>query len=128
MRIMIILLILSITSCGFFEPDQNFNNTNITGNILILNSEYFDSSDLMFKESEQIFAVIVGDCKETYFNEDENLILVSKDLTKNTTVFYEIQILNETAKYVSDALQKKEITKDEFMSRKVKFKKIEVGI
>lgn len=122
--IMLILAVLSISSCGFFEPDNDFKEIEIKGNVIVLNTTGLNTFDLTFVEPQEIYATIVEDCKAIYFDQENDIILVSKNLTKEKQLFYKVEILDESAKYISDAVMKNELSKSEFLSRKVGAKRI----
>ncbi|MES2765857.1 MAG: hypothetical protein V4642_08320 [Bacteroidota bacterium] len=111
LKIVFFLISTFQISCGYFENDNIDFQKTIVRNIKIQKQENSKVVNLVFAESDEIYAVIVDNCSEVYYDSNHNQIFVEKAGSS----YYEIDIANASAKRISDGLQKKVISRDVFL-------------
>ncbi|MFK7002205.1 hypothetical protein V3468_05980 [Flavobacterium oreochromis] len=111
-------------SCGYFENDSNEYQKTIVDNILIQKQENDKAINIVFKETDEIFAVITDDCLNIYYDANNKKIFVESYLTSQSSTYYEIKIINPKEKYISKGIIKKSISFEDF---KEKTKELERG-
>lgn len=111
-------LLLAICSfsigCGYFDNDKVDYQKEIAQNIIIQKQENDNSNNLIFKETNDISAVIVDDCVKIYYDSVGKRIYVETYQNKVDRNYWQVDILNPAAKYVSEATKKTEITRKLF--------------
>ncbi len=119
-KILSFLILTLQVSCGYIENDNIDFQKTIIGNIKIHKQENSEDVNLVFSESDEMYAVIVDNCSKIYYNSVHKEIFVEKD----SGTLYKIEIIDASAKRVSAALQKKVISKDEFLKKISNLEKI----
>lgn len=107
----IILICSFINSCGYFSNDKTDFQIEIQGKIKAQKQENSNEVNLVFKESEAVYAGIIDDCSEIYHSPLNNEVLVKTKFNSSIEKFYKIKIVNENGKTVSNSLRKKIISK-----------------
>lgn len=110
-------------SCGYFEIDSNEYQKAIVDNILIQKQENNKAINIVFKETDEIFAVITDDCLSIYFDVNNKKIFVESYLTSQSSTYYEIKIINSKEKYISKGIIKKIISFEDFKEKTKGLKK-----
>lgn len=111
----LLLAIVSLSiGCGYFDNDKVEYQKEITRNIIIQKQENDNSNNLIFKETNDVSAVIVDDCVKIYYDSVAERIYVETYQNKVDRNYWQVDILNPEAKYVSEATKKTEITKNFF--------------
>jgi hypothetical protein len=109
--------------CGYFENDSIDYKKEIVGNIKVLKQENTTLNNLVFQESEEMFAVILYNCKSVYYDSIHKKIYVESFLVNSDPKYYQVEITNPTSKYMADGVEKKIVSKKTFYEHLKKFKK-----
>lgn len=109
--LLILLFLLSNTSCGWLDNDETTFKKNIVGNIELHKQQNSDSYNLVLVQTEEMSAGIVNNCTTIYYDSLNKTILLECYLNKYNTNYIKITILNSTSKRINDAIKIKKIDK-----------------
>lgn len=116
-----VLLFVSIPfifqSCGYFENDKTQYEKTIIGNIKFHKQENANKVNLVFKETDEIYSVILDNCLNIYSDTINKKIFVECYFNDNSNNYYEINIINPREKFVSRALKKQNINIEYFKNK-----------
>ncbi|WP_452223471.1 hypothetical protein [Lacinutrix chionoecetis] len=108
-----ILLLLSLLfSC--FQNDKIDYEVKIVDNITLSKQENSNNVNLMFKEEGDIYAVIVSNCSEVYFDSSNMVIYVKEEINSFNYNFHKIEIVNKNAKYIFKSVEKSILTENNY--------------
>ena len=94
--------------CGYFENDHTEYQKKIMGNILIQKQENMDVNDLVFAESDEIYSVIVEDCKTVYYNQEKKELYAEGFINNSNDKYYKITIIDGDNKKITGAIKKRD--------------------
>ena len=106
-----------ISACAYFENDNTEYQINIVGNIQIAKQENSTVNNLVFTETNEIFAVIVEDCKSVYYDSSRQYLFEDSYLNKTNRNYYQINILDAFSKTVLNGIEKDQINEADFINR-----------
>ncbi|PVD53007.1 hypothetical protein DC498_06475 [Terrimonas sp.] len=113
---LLLVLMSSFTSfsCGYFDNDKIEYQKRVAQNITIQKQENDNSNNLVFEETNNVSAVILNNCFKIYYDSLDKKIYVETSQNKVDKDYWQIKILNSSAQYVFEAIQKEVITKEVF--------------
>ena len=103
-----------INGCGYLEKDKIEYQKNVLGNIKIQKQETTNVTNLVFAETDEIYSIIVEDCRTVFYDTTSKIVLVESFLNEFNSVHYQIIVLDALSKSVSHAIKKQKIEKIEF--------------
>jgi len=115
-RVFLLSLTIALWSsaCGYYDNDKVIYQNEIAKSILIEKWGNDNSNTLIFKETNDVSAVIVDNCRKIFYDSAARKIYVESYQNETNKDYFQLDILNLSAKYVSQAVLKKRITKSLF--------------
>ncbi len=107
-------IVFLIDGCGYFEKDKTEYQKNIVGNIKIQKQENSNAHNLVFAETDEIYSIIVEDCKNIFYDTTNHNIFVESFINESNSSYYQINILDTSNKSISNAIKKEKIEKVDF--------------
>lgn len=109
-----LLWFLTLSACGYFDNDGTKNSMGIVGNIYI--EEFGGTNDvrLVLKETDQVSAIIVPDCRLIYYDSVAKVLYVESPITAELSSYYRIRLVDESSTKIWEALKKQTIDRRSF--------------
>jgi uncharacterized Zn finger protein len=108
-------IFLVTTSCGYLEDDGIDYQETISGNILVQKDRNSQEYALVLKESEQIYDGLILNCDSAFYDSKNQIIWIKSIINDYNNSYYEIKVLDSLATRVWLAIQKKEISRQDFI-------------
>lgn len=115
--VIIFMLLFFMVGCGYFEKDKTEYQKNIVGNIKIQKQENSNVNNLVFAETNEIYSVIVEDCKFVYYDSAKNQIFSDSYINETNRNYYQINILDASSNTVSKGIKKEQLNESDFISK-----------
>jgi hypothetical protein len=115
--VIIFMLLFFMLGCGYFERDKTEYQKNIVGNIKIQKQENSNLNNLVFAETNEIYSVIIEDCKFVYYDTLKNQIFADSYINETNRNYYQINILDASSNAVSKGIMKEQINERDFISK-----------
>jgi hypothetical protein len=112
-----IAILLLVYGCGYFENDRTEFQKTIVGNIKLQKQENTKVENLVFAETNEIFAVIVEDCKVVYHDSINKKIFAEGFINDTNSNYYQIELKDVLSKSVSTAIKKVNIGYEEYSNQ-----------
>jgi hypothetical protein len=111
------LVLLLSNACGYLDNDGVKSEKCIVGNINLIQYEDSDQIALALKETNQSFAIVVGDCRSVYYDSVVNRIYVESPITDSINSYYSIILKDPSSSHVWEALEKHEVIATTFKKK-----------
>jgi hypothetical protein len=115
--LLFVILFFIFQSCGYLENDKTQYENTIIGNIKFHKQENDSTINLVFKETDEIYSVILDNCLNIYSDTINKKIFVECYFNDKSNNYYEIDIINPAEKFVSRALKKEKINIEYFKTK-----------
>jgi hypothetical protein len=112
----IVFLLFLMVGCGYFEKDKTEYQKIIVGNIKIQKQENSNTNNLVFAETDEIYSVIVEDCKFIYYDSIKKQIFADNYINETNRNYYQINILDALSNTVSKGIKKEQIKESDFVN------------
>ena len=111
------MLLFFVVGCGYFEKDKTEYQKNIVGNIKIQKQENSNVNNLVFAETNEIYSVIIEDCKFVYYDSAKNLIFADSYINETNRNYYQINVLDALSDMFSKGIIKVQINQRDFINK-----------
>lgn len=113
-NIILWLIFILFSSCGYFENDGIAFEKSVIGNFIISQQENNEDRRLLFVETDEYANVIIENCKKVVYDSSNQEILVEEYLNPYNSSYYKISILDMNTNKSEKAYKKEKITQDSF--------------
>jgi hypothetical protein len=110
-----LIILLTITSCGYFENDGIDVELPITGNIVLQRQRGSNETLLMLKESEEMYSGLLEDCDSVFYDRTEQLIWAKTIINDYNSSYYQIRVVDSLETTIASAIRKKELSRQDFI-------------
>ncbi|GGF23985.1 hypothetical protein [Hymenobacter cavernae] len=112
-----LLILLTVTSCSYLENDGTEIEVQIFKNILL--QKQIDSNEmlLVFKKTKEIYFVLAENCDSVFHDSNSQIIWTKSIINDHNNSYYQIKVLDTLETNVALAIQKKEISKQDFVTK-----------
>lgn len=126
-KLIAFLVLMLLSSCGYFENDGLKSQKHIVGNIYL--QEYKNSDQIfLVHEGERGMYSIEADCHAVYYDSIENRIYVESLINEWNTSYYSFILKNPSSRKSWEALEKHEVLEATFKKRITKRSCVQVDL